>query len=129
MKAIRELADGLQHIGVPAKDLQESVAFYESLGFVQVWPDKADMAGVAFLRLGSCVIETYAAEQTAKCAGAVDHIALNVCDIEAAFAAVRAGGYRMLDESIQALPFYQNGVRYFTILGPNEEKIEFNQIL
>ena len=27
------------------------------------------------------------------------------------------------------LPFWENGVRYFTVLGPNGEKVEFNQYL
>ena len=35
----------------------------------------------------------------------------------------------MLDSEINSLPFFEKGVRFFTILGPNAEKIEFNQII
>ncbi|MDD3243533.1 MAG: VOC family protein, partial [Eubacteriales bacterium] len=30
---------------------------------------------------------------------------------------------------VKGLPFWANGVRFFTILGPNAEKIEFSQML
>ncbi|MDD4797654.1 MAG: VOC family protein, partial [Eubacteriales bacterium] len=30
---------------------------------------------------------------------------------------------------IKGLPFWNNGVKFFTIMGPNAEKIEFCQIL
>lgn len=35
----------------------------------------------------------------------------------------------MLDAEIQFLPFWENGVRFFTIVGSNKEKIEFSQYL
>lgn len=34
-----------------------------------------------------------------------------------------------LQDEIHFLPFWDNGVRFFTIKGPNEEKIEFSQFL
>ena len=42
--------------------------------------------------------------------------------------AVQAG-YTMLDKEVQFLPFWEKGVRFFTILGPNGEKVEFSQML
>lgn len=38
-------------------------------------------------------------------------------------------GLRIDDTSVSFLPFFENGVRFFTIIGPNSEKIEFNQIV
>ena len=61
--------------------------------------------------------------------GAIDHIALDVVDIDTAFEIAQAGKYNLLDDSIQFLPFWENGVKFFTILGPNGEKVEFNQRL
>lgn len=49
-------------------------------------------------------------------------------DIEAAFKAVKALGYEMVNDEIEFLPFWENGVRFFTFYGPNREKIEFSQI-
>ena len=32
---------------------------------------------------------------------------------------------KMLDQQVNGLPFWENGVKFFTIEGPNKEKIEF----
>lgn len=61
--------------------------------------------------------------------GAVDHIALNVTDIEEIYEIAKKRKYCILDDGIQFLPFWENGVRFFTIFGPNKEKIEFSQYL
>ena len=38
--------------------------------------------------------------------------------------------FDVLDMTVEeALPFFENGVAWFTILGPNNEKVEFNQFL
>ena len=117
---------GLQHMGLPTNDLAATVAFYHSLGFETIFEN----ADATFLKLGTMVIETYpAADGAAMCNGAIDHVALNVKDIEAAWRDVNAGDYEMLDEGINFLPFFENGVKFFTILGPNHEKVEFNQYL
>ena len=100
---------GLQHIGIPTNDIEKTVAFYHELGFETAFETVNDAAG----------------ERN----GAVDHVALDVTDIEAVFAEIKEAGYPMLDEEIQFLPFWANGVRFFTILGPNREKVEFSQML
>ena len=61
--------------------------------------------------------------------GAIDHIALDTTDIEAAFAAAKEAGLTMLDDEIHGLPFWANGVKFFTVKGPNGEKVEFCQKL
>ena len=61
--------------------------------------------------------------------GAIEHIALDVNDIEAAYAEIRSRGFEELEDGIQFLPFWERGVRYFTIMGPEGEKVEFNQKL
>ena len=61
--------------------------------------------------------------------GAIDHIALDTTDVEAAFAAAKEAGLTMLDDEIHGLPFWANGVKFFTVEGPNGEKVEFCQKL
>ena len=56
-------------------------------------------------------------------------MALDVTDIEKTFELVKTLGCEMLDSSIQYLPFWDHGVRFFTILGPNKEKVEFSQMM
>ena len=122
-----KLATGIQHIGVPTNDIEKTIAFYEALGFENVHQKDNNGEMVAFLKLGDLVIETYQNGRAVGRAGAVDHIAINVTDVEAA----RRIADEMGLEGIEAgqLPFWSNGVKYFTILGPNQEKLEFNQYL
>lgn len=129
MNEIGALVTGLQHIGLPTNDMEATVAFYESLGFQIAHRTENNGETVCFLQLGSVCIETYENGQAAGHAGAIDHIALDVEDIDAAWAAVQAAGHRPLESEIQELPFWSNGVRFFNILGPNNEKVEFGQIL
>lgn len=119
---------GIQHLGIPTNDLKKTIDFYKSLGFKPVFENEGR---VCFLELGTLVIETYPAEDgpAAMCNGAIDHVALNVKNIEEAWKLANEGGYELLDTGINFLPFFANGVKYFTILGPNHEKVEFNQYL
>ena len=125
---IKEFVLGLQHIGLPAKSIEETIRFYGELGFEVAW--QTENGKCAFLKLQNIVIETYeVGEHAAQCYGAIDHIALNVTDIEAAYAAAQAGGYEILTDGILFLDFWENGVKYFSIAGPNGETLEFNQKL
>jgi hypothetical protein len=81
------------------------------------------------MSLKNLTVELYEDGKAAMKNGAVDHVALDVTDIEKAFELVKAGGYELLDREIQSLPFWERGVRFFTIVGPNHEKIEFSQRL
>ena len=47
----------------------------------------------------------------------------------AAFAAAKEAGLKMLDDEIHGLPFWAHGVKFFTVEGPNGEKVEFCQKL
>lgn len=122
---------GAQHIGIPTNQLSQTIAFYHTLGFQTLLETKNEAANeaVAFLQLGNLVIETYENHCATNKTGAIDHIALDTTDIEAAFALAKASGFRLLDTAIQSLPFWKHGVRFFTIEGPNNEKIEFCQKL
>lgn len=125
--AFAKLATGVQHIGVPTNDIEKTIAFYEKLGFVNVHQVDNNGELVAFLKLGDLVIETYQNGKAVGAAGAVDHIAINVTDVDEARRIADGLGLEVIEAG--QLPFWSNGVKYFTVLGPNREKIEFNQYL
>lgn len=123
---LQDNATGFQHIGFPTNDLQETIAFYEKLGFsvaLRTYNEEAGEA-VAFLQLGNLMIETYA-EGGNGIEGAINHFALNCTDIQAAYAWICEQGYKVLSNGIEELPFWEKGVAFFIIEGPNKERIEF----
>ena len=105
MEKIAETINGLQHIGLPTNDLEKTVAFYEGLGFSVALRTVNEAAGeqVAFLQLKELMIEAYQTGRAAGRAGAVDHIALDVADVDTLFVLLRDGGYELLDDAVRAL--------------------------
>lgn len=125
-----EYIKGLQHIGIPTDDSEKTVAFYKSLGFRIAFETVNGKEKVVFLSKGGCIIETYENHQARMQKGAIDHIALDVSSIDEAWHdVVERLGYPSIEGKIQFLPFWDNGVKFFTIEGPNAEKIEFSQML
>ncbi|SBW09977.1 conserved hypothetical protein [uncultured Eubacteriales bacterium] len=120
---------GLQHLGLPTNDMEATLTFYQSLGFTLAHSTVNNGEKVCFLTLGSLCVETYENGQAVEKPGAIDHLCLDVDDVDAAFEAVKTAGYVPLEDEIKFLPFWEKGVRFFNILGPNREKIEFGQIL
>ena len=129
MNAIGSHVSGLQHIGLPTNDMEKTLAFYEKLGFTVAFRTVNNGEKVCFLKLAGVCVETYENGQAVGTAGAIDHIALDVSDIEAAYALVQGLGYPVVSQGIESMNVWENGVRYFTILGPNQERVEFNQYL
>ncbi len=127
--ALATYITGLQHIGIPTNNLEKTLDFYQSLGFEKAYEVNNKGEEVAFLQLKQVMIETYQNYQGAMEHGSIDHIALDVTDIEATYAEIGKLGYPILEDGIQSLPFWKNGVRFFTIEGPNREKVEFSQML
>ena len=111
------------------RDIDTTIYFYRRLGFDQVFATVNDGDRVAFMRQNGLVLELYESRNAAGKPGAIDHLSLDVTDIEAAFIAAKEMGCKLLDEEIQFLPFWTAGVRFFTIEGANAEKIEFCQML
>lgn len=131
MKKLGDFALGLQHVGLPTNDLKATIAFYEGLGFETVYQVKNEAAGedVAFLRLKNLTIEAYENGRAAMQSGAIDHIAIDVSDAEAAYRLAQEQGYQIVSNGVEFLPFWQKGVKFFILLGPNQERVEFNQYL
>ena len=118
---LKDQMNGVQHVGVPTNDIETTIKFYEALGFKIAFQTVNEAANekVAFLKLGNLVIETYENKAAKMESGAIDHVAIDVKDVEKV---------HELDE-VHFLPFWENGVKFFTIEGPNKEKVEFSQYL
>lgn len=122
---------GIQHIGIPTNDIEETITFYKKLGFeiaLQTVNKEADEK-VAFLRLNTLVIETYENKAAKMESGAIDHIAIDVKEVESVYQWINENDMNTTKDILHFLPFWENGVRFFTIEGPNKEKIEFSQYL
>ena len=131
---------GLQHLGLPVTNLERSRAFYLNFGFVEGMridlPPQEAATRVSMLQKGNLTIELYemfGAERDeigTRREGHIDHIALDVLDIDSAYAELTAAGFEILEKDAPVfLPFWSHGVRYFTVRGPDGEKVEFNQFL
>lgn len=127
---LSDYCSGIQHIGIPTNNLAASEEFYDHLGFSAVYrgyvPEKNQH--VTFMQLHDLVLELYE-DIPALCDGAVDHIALNCSDIETACCLAEKEGYRFLTDGICYLDFWEKGIKYFIIEGPNRERLEFCQKL
>ena len=122
---IKDFCSGIQHLGIPTNDIEKTIRFYEQLGFKVALKTSNNGEAVAFLQMQNLVIETYENRTAVMRARAIDHIALDVKNIDALFELVKTKQFPMLDEQVNSLPFWENGVKFFTIVGPNKEKIEF----
>ena len=126
---MKNYATGIQHIGIPTKDMEATKAFFAKLGFEPTFETVNEGAKVAFLKLENLVIETYESDEATMKAGAIDHVAIDVKDIEKVYELINQADLNTTRDTIHFLPFWENGVRFFTIEGPNKEKIEFSQYL
>ena len=116
---ITSYAVGTTHLGMPTTCYDKTVEFYKGLGFTEEFFLVCDDGGrIIFLKLKGLMMEIYESSSSPGVAGAVDHIAIDVNDIEAVFAQIKSEGYTLLDDHICSMPFWANG-----------EKIEFVQIL
>ena len=107
------------------------IKIYEALGFEVAFQTVNEITNekVTFLKLGNLVIEAYENKAAKLESGAIDHVAIDVKNIEKVHEMVTAAGLNTTRDEIHFLPFWENGVKFFTIEGPNKEKVEFSQYL
>lgn len=129
--ALKDTINGLQHTGIPVRSIEEAAEFYKKLGFESRWTMTRDNGQtVLFMENKGFLLELYDKEEAPGVSGAINHIALDVSDIEKAYEEVRTLGCRVIDGGvIHDLPYWEKGVRYFVIEGPNKERVEFCQKL
>jgi lactoylglutathione lyase len=84
---LKNYSTGVQHIGIPTNDIEKTVEFYHKLGFETAFETVNEEANekVVFLKLGTLVVETYENHAAKMEHGAIDHVALDVRDIEEIF--------------------------------------------
>ena len=128
---MKNYVNGLGHIGIPTDRLEETVAFYEKLGCVKEYETRLEekKQRVVFLRNHQLQLEIYEEPETAGCAGVINHFAFDCNDAQAAYGKAVEAGYKILSNGIETLPFWDKGIQFFIMEGPNCERIEFCQIL
>lgn len=129
----------LQHIGIPVTDLNASEAFYKRLGFVSATSSPFDHNGgkgkMMMMQLNDIIIELYQLPEAdldeirRRNDGHIDHVTFDVSDIDQTYSVLNEASFHILEEQPVFLPFWENGCKYFNILGPDGERLEFNQIL
>ena len=130
----------LQHVGIPVTDIVISEKFYNRFGFVKVMQSPFTHDGgtgiCVMMQRDEILIELYQmpAKQLEEIKlrgnGRIDHIAFDVDDIDAVFKTLKAdSAIHILEDSPVFLPFWKNGCKYFNIAGPDNELLEFNQLI
>jgi methylmalonyl-CoA/ethylmalonyl-CoA epimerase len=98
----------IAHVGIAVPDIDTALAFYRDvLGLEPRGPETADGATVVSLPFGESEVELLAprdadgpiARFLARRGPGIHHICYRVADLDAALAACRAAGYRLIDET------------------------------
>ena len=98
----------IAHVGIAVPDIDTALAFYRDvLGLEPHGLETADGANVASLPFGESEVELLAprdaegpiARFLARRGPGIHHICYRVADLDAALAACRAAGYRLIDET------------------------------
>ena len=98
----------LAHVGIAVTDLARAAAFYRDvLGLEPSAPQTADGATIVAFHLGDSTVELLQSDDpdtpigkfVAKRGAGIHHVCLRVPDLDAALAACRAKGYRLIDET------------------------------
>ena len=118
---------GLSHIGIFAKDIDASIDFYKRLGFSLDNEASVSDVRLAFLSAGTCIIELIGKDES-RAAGVVDHIAMEVDDIDAAVADAIKSGIAIGANDVKFVDIL-GGVKNVFFNGPNGERLEFFQHL
>jgi lactoylglutathione lyase len=130
----------IQHIGIPVSNMDKSIAFYERLGFKNVMPSTFEIEGekggiVAMMERNTMILELYQlptshlTEIKNRKDGHIDHIAFDVDDADLTFKTLKENNFIVLENEPVFLNFWNKGCKYFNILGPDGERLEFNEII
>jgi len=129
----------LQHVGLPITDIEASQTFYEKLGFHRAMNTTFDHEGalgqVSMMQRGDIVLELdqMAEPELSRVKqrgdGRIDHVAFDVDDIDATYALLKSEGFAIIEDQPVFLNFWARGCKFFNLLGPDGERLEFCQIL
>jgi len=115
------------------------LAFYEKLGFNLIMDKPFDYEGeegqCCMVERQGVVLELYQfppkglEEIRSRGNGHIDHITFGVRDIETAFNKLCVSGFNIVEDTPVFLDFWESGCRYFNVIGPDGERLEFNEII
>lgn len=120
----KTLLKGIDHIAIPTKNMDVTVDFYKRIGFSLAFECVNNGCRVCFLSLDNLTIETYEVDTLGSKSGSVDHFAILCSDVSTLYEDLKEE-YEIITDGVEKLPFWDNGVRFFKIKGPNSESIEF----
>jgi catechol 2,3-dioxygenase-like lactoylglutathione lyase family enzyme len=130
---------GWAHLGIPVIDIQRSKDFYQQFGFKVLMDAEVPVGDraikISIIEKGGLFFEFYQLLEEDlpgirnRRDGHIDHVAMNVKDIDKAFADLKRAGFTLLEAGPVQLPGWENGVKYISFRGPDNEKIELNQRL
>ncbi len=125
----------LDHIGLAVADVEADAAWYQQVLGLHVKGKFQNPEGknVYFLSTadGSVTYEMYQDDSLpADAKGKIDHISYLSNDIEADYDFCVKEGYKICTDGIEGISyFWEKGCRYFKILSPTGEQVEFCQVL
>lgn len=132
---MQEHFQGLGHVAVYTRDIEESIAFYERLGGTVKGrggvPTPAGEKKLALVAFGGITLELIQSPTPVPAGeGNIPHIAILVDDLDAAAEAVRAAGVdTFLTPEKKVLPDLFGGLQNWFFTGPSGEQIELLQML
>jgi lactoylglutathione lyase len=114
---------GLHHAGIVVANLERSIAFYRDVFGLEV-AERLDFGGerLAFLQLGAARLELIASAPQARRTGVVDHVALEVRDLDGLRRHLEQRGVTLVDRGPVDVPGLN--ARILFCLGPDSERIE-----
>lgn len=125
---------GLAHIGVFTADMEKSLDFYcGKLGMELFYSCDLGTTKLRFVRAGGCIVEfiqpaDYDGGRPGD--GVVAHIAIEVEDIRALVASLRAKGVAFATEDVSVIPsLFPTGSTNIFLTGPNGESLELYEYI
>ncbi|NLI21575.1 MAG: VOC family protein [Clostridiales bacterium] len=128
---MKQFVKGFHHFGLPTADMEATIAFYRKLGAEIVFETVVTEAGqpcrVVHLQVSNLYVEAYERDPVAGVTGAIDHLAVSTDDIEGAFSEAKRLGLPFVKEEIGVSDYWPGTARWFHLVGPSGEHIEFAQ--
>lgn len=128
---MKKFVKGFHHYGLPTRDMDATVEFYQKLGAEIVFETVVSEAGmpcrVVHLKVQDLYVEAYERDEIVGFPGAIDHIAVSTDDIVGAFEEAKRLGLTFLHEEIGFSDYWPGTARWFHLIGPSGERVEFAQ--